>query len=63
MSNSKNKKLIVIIFTGIIAEFIETICDGNELAFIDTIHKTQGEMLDWFMALPFLKVFYNCCFT
>ena len=40
---------------GLTAEFIETIGDGIDLAFIDTIHITPGEMLDWLMVLPFLK--------
>ena len=40
---------------GITSEFIETIGDGIDLAFIDTVHYTPGEMLDWLMILPFLK--------
>lgn len=40
---------------GITSEFIETIGDGIDLAFIDTRHVTPGEMLDWLMVLPFLK--------
>ena len=40
---------------GLTAEFIETIGDGIDLAFIDTVHITPGEMLDWLMVLPFLK--------
>ena len=44
------------LFTGgLTAEFIETISDGIDLVFIDTIHATPGEMLDWLMVLPFLK--------
>lgn len=40
---------------GITSEFIETIGDGIDLAFIDTVHYIPGEMLDWLMILPFLK--------
>ena len=40
---------------GITSEFIETIGDGIDLVFIDTVHVTPGEMLDWLMVLPFLK--------
>ena len=40
---------------GITSEFIETIGDGIDLAYIDTAHYTPGEMLDWLMVLPFLK--------
>jgi predicted O-methyltransferase YrrM len=40
---------------GITSEFIETIGDGIDFAFIDTVHITPGEMLDWLMVLPFLK--------
>ena len=40
---------------GLTSEFIETIGDGIDLAFIDTMHVTPGEMLDWLMVLPFLK--------
>ena len=40
---------------GLTAEFIETIGDGIDLVFIDTVHTTPGEMLDWLMVLPFLK--------
>jgi predicted O-methyltransferase YrrM len=40
---------------GITSEFIETIGDGIDLVFIDTMHATPGEMLDWLMVLPFLK--------
>ena len=44
------------LFTGgITCEFIETIGDGIDLVFIDTMHVTPGEMLDWLMVLPFLK--------
>jgi len=42
--------------TGILAcEFIETIGNEIDLVFIDTMHTTPGEMLDWLMVLPFLK--------
>ena len=40
---------------GITSEFIETIGYGIDLVFIDTVHTTPGEMLDWLMVLPFLK--------
>ena len=40
---------------GLTSEFIETIGDGIDLVFIDTMHVTPGEMLDWLMVLPFLK--------
>jgi len=40
---------------GITSEFIESIGDGIDLVFIDTVHVTPGEMLDWLMVLPFLK--------
>ena len=44
------------LYTGrITSEFIETIGDGIDLVFIDTMHVTPGEMLDWLMVLPFLK--------
>jgi len=44
------------LFTGgITSEFIETIGDGIDLVFIDTVHIAPGEMLDWLMVLPFLK--------
>ena len=40
---------------GITSQFIETIGDDIDLVFIDTMHVTPGEMLDWLMVLPFLK--------
>ena len=40
---------------GITSQFIETIGNDIDLVFIDTIHVTPGEMLDWLMVLPFLK--------
>jgi hypothetical protein len=40
---------------GIASEFIENIGGGIDLAFIDTMHVTPGEMLDWLLVLPFLK--------
>ena len=40
---------------GITSEFIESIGGGIDLVFIDTVHVTPGEMLDWLMVLPFLK--------
>ncbi len=48
----KNWKLFL---GGVTAEFIESIGDGIDLAFIDTMHVTPGEMLDFLMILPFLK--------
>lgn len=48
----KNWKLFL---DGVTAEFIESIGDGIDLAFIDTMHITPGEMLDFLMILPFLK--------
>lgn len=42
--------------TGILScQFIEKIGKDIDLVFIDTIHLTPGEMLDWLMVLPFLK--------
>ena len=40
---------------GLTAEFIETIGNGIDFVYIDTIHVTPGGMLDWLMVLPFLK--------
>ena len=40
---------------GLTGEYIETIGNGIDLVFIDTVHLTPGEMLDWLMVLPFLK--------
>ena len=40
---------------GLTSEFIETIGNGIDLVFIDTMHIAPGEMLDWLMVLPFLK--------
>lgn len=37
------------------SEFIETIGNDIDFVFIDTMHITPGEMLDWLMVLPFLK--------
>ena len=37
------------------AEFIETIGNNIDFAFIDTFHFTPGEMLNWLEILPFLK--------
>ena len=37
------------------SEVIETIGNDIDLAFIDTMHITPGEMRDWLMVLPFLK--------
>ena len=40
---------------GLTAQYIETIGNDIDLVFIDTVHFTPGEMLDWLMVLPFLK--------
>ena len=40
---------------GITSEFIEKIGGEIDLVFIDTMHITPGEMLDWLQVLPFLK--------
>ena len=40
---------------GITSEFIEKIGGDIDLVFIDTMHITPGEMLDWLQVLPFLK--------
>jgi predicted O-methyltransferase YrrM len=37
------------------SQVIETIGNDIDFAFIDTMHITPGEMLDWLMVLPFLK--------
>ena len=37
------------------AEFIEMIGNNIDLVFIDTVHFTPGEMLNWLEILPFLK--------
>ena len=37
------------------SQVIEKIGNDIDLAFIDTMHITPGEMLDWLMVLPFLK--------
>ena len=37
------------------AEVIETIGNNIDLVFIDTVHYTPGEMLNWLEILPFLK--------
>jgi len=48
--------LINELYLGILAfEVIETIGNDIDLAFIDTMHITPGEMLDWLMVFPFLK--------
>ena len=39
----------------ITSEFIETIGDGIDLVFIDTVYVKLGEMLGLLMVLPFLK--------
>ena len=42
-------------YVGNTAEFIETIGNNIDFAFIDTMHITPGEMLNWLEVLPFLK--------
>jgi hypothetical protein len=37
------------------SQVIETIGNDIDFVFIDTMHITPGEMLDWLMVLPFLK--------
>ena len=37
------------------AEVMETIGNNIDLAFIDTVHLTPGEMINWLEVLPFLK--------
>ena len=37
------------------AEVMETIGNNIDLVFIDTVHLTPGEMLNWLEVLPFLK--------
>jgi len=44
------------LFIGILTfEVVETIDNNIDFSFIDTMHFTPGEMLDWLMVLPFLK--------
>ena len=40
---------------GLTSEFIEKIGDEIDLVYIDTVHSTPGEMLNWLEILPFLK--------
>ena len=37
------------------AEFLENIGNNIDFVFIDTVHTTPGEMLNWLEVLPFLK--------
>ena len=37
------------------AEFLEVIGNNIDFVFIDTVHTTPGEMLNWLEVLPFLK--------
>ncbi len=47
------------LFSGSIAvKFLEEIGGGIDLAFIDTSHFEPGEILDFLMILPFLKLSY-----
>lgn len=46
---------------GLTAEYIETIGNGIDLVFIDTVHLTPGEMLDWLMVYLFKKKLYLFC--
>ena len=43
------------LYIGNPAEFMETIGNNIDFAFIDTAHITPGEMLNWLEVLPFLK--------
>lgn len=44
------------LFTGrLTSEFIEKIGNNIDLVYIDTVHVTPGEMLNWLEILPFLK--------
>ena len=40
---------------GLTCEFIEKIGNNIDLVYIDTVHVTPGEMLNWLEILPFLK--------
>lgn len=40
---------------GITSEFIEKIGNNIDLVYIDTVHYTPGEMINWLEILPFLK--------
>jgi len=45
-----------ILFTGgNVAEYIDYIGNNIDLVYIDTIHRTPGEMINWLEVLPFLK--------
>ena len=44
------------LYTGVnTVEYLETIENKIDFAFIDTVHYTPGEMLNWLEILPFLK--------
>ena len=44
------------LYTGVnTAEYIESIGNKIDFVFIDTVHFTPGEMLNWLEVLPFLK--------
>ena len=38
-----------------VSEFLDEIGDGIDFAFIDTVHWSPGEMIDFLMILPYLK--------
>jgi predicted O-methyltransferase YrrM len=40
---------------GLVSDFIESIGSNIDFLFLDTMHVMPGEMLDFLMALPFLK--------
>ena len=40
---------------GLTSEFIENIGNEIDFVYIDTVHSTPGEMLNWLEVLPFLK--------
>ena len=43
------------LYIGNPAEFMETIGNNIDFVYIDTVHFTPGEMLNWLEVLPFLK--------
>ena len=43
------------LYIGNTAEFIESIGNNVDFVYIDTVHSTPGEMLNWLEILPFLK--------
>ena len=43
------------LYYGNTAEYIESIGNNIDFVYIDTVHLTPGEMLNWLEVLPFLK--------